>query len=191
MSTRAQGTWRRGLVRAATALVALACAFAPARAEAQGNCNYSGFGGNCVIGDNATYAINLTITRAVRLALSASSIALNAPMPDDYDAGFGQTAGPVLTVKANSTWSLSIRVTQATWTASPAPARANKPAAELRWGTSAAGPFTNFTTTAVTMQSGAASAGTIIPLHFRVAYAWLLDTPGNYSLPVQITLTSP
>lgn len=172
-----------------TALALLA--LAPAGAVAQGNCNYSGFGGNCVLGDNATYAINLTITRAVRLGLSSTNIALNAPMPDDYDAGFGQSVGPVITVKSNSSWSVSIRTTQTNWTASPAPARPNKPSSELRWGTSAGGPFTNFTTTAVTVQSGAASAGTVIPLHFRVVYAWLLDRPGTYSLPVQLTITSP
>lgn len=177
-------------VRILATVLALA-AIAPSGASAQGSCNYSGFGGNCVLGDNTTYAINLTITRAVRLALSASSIALDAPMPDDYDAGFGQTVGPVLTVKANSSWSVSIRTTQSTWTASPAPARPNKPASELRWATSPAGPFTNFTTTAVTVRTGTASAGTAIPLHFRVAYAWLLDRPGTYSIPVQVTVTSP
>jgi hypothetical protein len=171
--------------------IAMAMLLRPMEVRAQGSCTYNGFGGNCVLGDNATYAINLTITRAVRLALSTSNIALNPPMPDDYDAGFGYTAGPVLTVKSNSTWSLSIRVTQGTWTASPAPARANKPASELRWATSAAGPYSNFSTTAATVQSGPASAGTVIPLHLRVAYAWLLDTPGSYSLPVQVTITSP
>lgn len=183
----------RTLARAlllASAIIALM--LAPAMLRAQGSCTYGAFNGSCQLGDNTTYAINITVTRAVRLALSATSIALDAPMPADFDAGFGQTAGPQLTVKSNSTWSISIRSTQATWTASGPSARANKPTSDLRWATNPAGPFTNLSTTATTMQvSAAPSAGTVVPLHFRVAYAWTLDTPGTYSLPVQVTVTSP
>lgn len=182
-----------GTVRRVSLLAALVLAgvLRPAELRGQGNCTYDGFGGECTIGNNATYAINLTITRAVRLALSSTSIALDAPVPDDFDAGFGQTTGPTLTVRSNSTWSVSIRTTQNTWTASPPPARPNKPSAELRWGTLPAGTFTSISTSAATVQTGGASAGTVIPLYFRVTYNWLLDRPGSYSLPVQVTIASP
>jgi hypothetical protein len=171
--------------------VSMLIAVAPAGARAQGTCSVPNGAGNCVIADNATQAANITITRAVLMSLSASSVALASPVSADYIAGFGQTTGPSLTAKANTGWNVAIRATQATWTASPAPARANKPTADLQWGVAAAGPFNDLTTTNVTVQSGVATAGTVIPLYFRVKYAWTLDTPGTYSLPLQLTITAP
>lgn len=175
------------------ALAAVASAALPLAMKAQGTCEYNGTSGSCTVGGtSSTYSINLTITRAVRVALSGSSIALDPPVSDDFDAGFGQTVGPTLTVTSNSAWSISARVTQAQWTASPAPARANKPAADLRWSRFAGGLFADFTTANVTVENGAvATAGTVIPLYFRVRYDWLLDTPGDYSIPVQFTITAP
>jgi hypothetical protein len=163
----------------------------PHLAEAQGSCTRTG-NGNCTIGNNATYAINLTITRAVRMALSTTGIALDAPTANEFDATFGQTTGPTLTVKSNSAWTVSTRVTQATWSASLPPAWAAKPAANLQWsrlGTPLS--FTDFTTINATVLTGTATAGTVIQLYFRVKYSWLTDTPGTYSIPVQFTITSP
>lgn len=171
------------------AILAIVAAAAPT--QAQGSCTRTGRG-RCNVGNSATYAITITITRAARLELSSATVALATPTANEFDAGFGQTTGPTLTVKANAAYTVSIRSTQATWTASPAPARANKPLADLRWSNAAAGPFTAMTTTATTLRTGAAAtAGTAAPIYFRVQYSWLLDTPGTYSLPIQITVTSP
>lgn len=161
--------------------------------SAQGACSVDKrTGGTCTIGGTATHAITLTISRAVRLELSASSIPLAAATGADFDAGFGQTAGPTLTVKSNAPWALSVRATQATWTESGATARVGKPSADFLVGSSPLGPFLALTTTPVTLASGAAgTSGTVLPLTFRVAYAWLLDTPGSYTIPIQLTITSP
>ncbi len=161
-----------------------------ARLESQVSCAVN-WAANCVVGNSATIALNVTVTRAIRLSLGSSSVALNVPSATDYDAGFGQTAASTFEVKSNSAYSISIRTTQANWTASPAPARANKPSSELQWAVAVAGPFTNMTTTATTIATGAATASRVIPLQFRVRYNWLLDTPGTYSLPLQLTITSP
>jgi hypothetical protein len=160
-------------------------------AQGQGSCTRNGQG-TCVLGDDATHAVRITITRAIRLESTASSVTLAQPSGLDYDAGFGLTVGPVLTMKANSSWAVTLRATQPLWTASPAPARSDKPVGDLQWGLAAAGAFADLSTTAATIASGGAGTnGTPIPLHFRVKYAWLLDTPGSYSLPLQITVTSP
>lgn len=187
------GTQRRWpCVRRSLLLVILLVASGGPRAlEAQGQCNQNG-SGSCSIGGNVTYAINITVTSAIRLAMSTSNVALASPGAAEFDATFGQTTGPTLTMKANSSWSISIRTTQATWSASPAPARAAKPAAELQWSTLASGPFAPMTLTNATLRSGTgATVGTAIPLFFRVSYSWILDTPGTYTLPVQITVTAP
>lgn len=159
-------------------------------AAAQVSCSVN-WAANCVIGNSATIALNVTVTRAIRLSLGSSTLALDVPSAMDFDAGFGQTAAPTFEVKSNSAYSISLRTTQATWTASPAPARANKPSSELQWAVAVGGPFTNVSTTATTIATGAATASQVIPLQFRVRYNWLLDTPGTYSLPLQLTITSP
>lgn len=178
---------RRGLLGVASLLL-----FHTPALAAQGTCTVGGrTGGNCTIGGTATHAITLTISRAVRLELSASSVDLAAATGAQFDAGFGQTAGPTLTVKSNAPWALSVRATQATWTASGGTARLAKPSSDLLAANSPLGPFLALSTTPVTLASGAVGTSTVLPLTFRVAYAWLLDTPGDYSIPIQLTITSP
>lgn len=181
------GRWSGRTLLALMLLAALGRA-----AGAQGQCQEKADGDCAVGGKNSTFAAFITVTTAVRMSLSSAAVALNAPGGAEFEAGFGQTTGPSLTMRANQSWTVTIRAAQATWTASAPPARANKPASDLRWGTSGAGPFTGLTTTAVSLATGpTATAGTVIPLYFRVMYAWTLDTPGTYSLPLQLTITAP
>lgn len=178
--------------RVGRALLVLLLSGALGRAAgAQGQCNERA-DGDCSVGGNSTFAAFITVTAAVRMSLSSSSVALDAPGGAEFEAGFGQTTGPVLTMRANRSWSVTVRAAQTTWTASAPPARANKPASDLEWGTASSGPFTGLTTSAVSLSVGpTATAGTVIPLYFRVRYAWTLDTPGTYSLPIQLTVTAP
>jgi hypothetical protein len=172
--------------------------FASSAAGAQGTCTTSGAAAcTAPTPSNNTQAIELTITRAVRLSLSSTNIALLAATAGAFDTTYGTTTGPTLTVKANQGWNVTTRVTSASWAAavlggSGATPRANKPAADLLWATSAAGPFTAYSTTNVQMQSStSATAGTVLALYFRVNYSWVMDTPGLYSIPVQFTITAP
>ena len=139
--------------------------------------------------------VSMTAGRVVRLQMSAVSTPLTAPVPADFDAGFNATSGPTLTVSANASWTLSLRAVAATWTAtntSPgAPARTNKPAADLKWAKLSTGPFTALTTSDVTLFTGAATASSATTLYFQTLYNWTLDTPGNYSMAIVLTLTSP
>jgi hypothetical protein len=137
----------------------------------------------------------MTTTRVVRLQVSAGSTSLTAPTPTDFDAGFNATTGPTFTVSANAAWSLYVRASSAFWTAtntSPgAPARTTKPAADLQWSTASNGTFLGLTTTDATLVTGTATASTVTTLFLRTLYGWTLDTPGNYSLTVVLTLTAP
>jgi hypothetical protein len=127
--------------------------------------------------------------------MSAGSTALTAPTPADFDAGFNATSGPTLTISANASWTLSVRAAAATWTAtntSPgAPARTTKPAADLKWSTASNGSFVSLTTSDVNLITGSATASNATTLYFRTFYSWTLDTPGNYSMSIVLTLTSP
>jgi hypothetical protein len=140
-------------------------------------------------------SVSMTAGRVVRLQMSAGATSLTAPTPADFDAGFNATTGPTLTVSANAAWTLHIRAAAATWTAantSPgAPARINKPAADLKWSTVSASGFAALTTSDASLVSGSATAGSATTLFFQTAYSWTLDTPGNYSMAIVLTLTSP
>lgn len=181
----------RRLARFGIALIAMVIGSSSQPGAAGAQCNASGAGGTC----NQTGSVSMTAGRVVRLQMTAASTALTSPTPTDFDAGFNATTGPTLTVSSNAAWTLHIRSAAALWTAtntSPgAPARTTKPAADLRWSTAVAGTFTALTTTDVNLVTGAATASNATTLFLHTFYSWTLDTPGNYSLAVVLTLTSP
>jgi hypothetical protein len=154
-------------------------------------CTASGAPANCT----QLGSVSMTAGRVVRLQVSAGATPLTAPTPTDFDAGFNATTGPTFTVSANAPWTLSLRASSGFWTAtntSPgAPARATKPAADLKWSTASNGTFAALTTSDVTLVTGAATASSATNLFFQTLYNWTLDTPGIYSLTVVLTLTAP
>ena len=178
---------RRGLI--ATIATMLCAVVAPRISLAQ--CTANGAPANCGVPGS----VSMTAGRVVRLQMGAGSTALTAPTTSDFDAGFNSTTGPTLTVSANAGWTLHIRAASALWTAtntSPgAPARANKPASDLQWSLASGGGFAALTTTDANLISGTATANTAATLYFQTLYNWTLDTPGNYSLSIVLTLTSP
>jgi hypothetical protein len=154
-------------------------------------CEIGGSGSQC--DQQATVA--MTIGRVVQLQMSSTATALTDPTPAHFDAGFNSTTGPVLTVSANRPWTLRMRAATAVWgatnTSPGAPARTDKPAADLRWSKTLAGTYTAMTTTNVTLTNANATASNVTTLFYRTNYAWLLDTPGIYTLGIILTLTSP
>jgi uncharacterized protein YaiE (UPF0345 family) len=178
---RSVAAWKTGLVVLAIGL--------PLQVRAQ--CTASGSGGTC----NQPGSASMTAGRVVRLQVSAGSTALSTPTAADFDAGFNATTGPTFTVSANASWALQVRAASALWSASNtspgAPARTNKPAGDLRWSTSSGGAFAALSTTDASLFSGPATANSSTTLYFQTLYDWTLDTPGNYSLAIVITLTSP
>jgi len=170
-------------------LTAVAGAMTPATAGAQ--CTANGAPASCGVPGS----VSMTAGRVVRLQMTAGSTSLTAPTPAAFDAGFNATTGPTLTVSANAGWTLHIRAAAATWTAtntSPgAPARINKPASDLQWSTSSSGGFAALTASDASLVTGTAAASNATTLYFQTLYDWTLDTPGNYSLSIVLTLTSP
>lgn len=171
-------------------VVVLGLLVAPVSLAAQA-CTANGAPANC----NRTGSVTMTAGRVVLLQVSAGSTTLTPPTPADFDNGFNATTGPTLTVSANAAWTLHLRASTAVWTAtntSPgAPARTNKPAADLKWSKVSGGPFSALTTTDVNLVTGTATASSVTSLYFQTLYNWTLDTPGNYGLSVVLTLTSP
>ncbi len=168
----------------------VAVGLAPAHLAAQ-NCTATTPNGTCTASTTTT----MTAGTILQLSLSAGATVLTPPATATYDAGFVADNGPSATVKSNRAWTLRIAAGAATWTAANTTAgvtaRANKPAADLQWGTSPAGPFTGATVAGATLASGNATGGATTTLSFRTLYDWTLDTPGAYSLVVRLTLSAP
>lgn len=179
----------RRVSRAAIPFVALLLlAWRPA--TAQGTCTLIGQN-TCAVGGNATYGITVTVTVASRLTIPSTVVALAGPTSGSFDAGVGVAVSVPISVWSNTGWALTVRATNATWTAVPGTARQNKPAADLQWALAPGGPFVAMTTTSATVQSGVAVGGGVVSLHLRALYQWTLDRPGAYELPLQLTITAP
>jgi hypothetical protein len=159
--------------------------------DAHAQCSATGNGASC----DQPGSVTMTAGRVIRLQMTAGSTALTAPTTTDFDAGFNSTTGPTLTVSANAPWTLHLRSSSTFWTASNtspgAPARTTKPVGDLRWSTSSNGTFSALTNGDVTLVTGAATESDATTLYFQTLYNWALDTPGNYSLTVVLTLTAP
>lgn len=181
---------RPRMLKTALLAIALGAAMAPIKVDAQ-SCSNSGAPDNCSVPGS----VSMTAGRVVRLQMSDGSTALTAPTPADFDAGFNSTTGPTLTVSANAPWTLQIRASSPTWTASNtspgAPARVDKPAADLLWSVVSTGSFTPLSSVDANLVTGAATAGSPTTLYFQTLYDWTVDAPGNYSLAIVLTLTSP
>lgn len=163
-------------------------AWSPAVAQ---SCSAEGTPASCSVPGSLT----LNANSVVSLQMSATSTPLAAPTAADFTAGFNVSTGPTLTIAANVAWTLHIRSSSALWSAtnssSGAPARANKPAADLRWSTTSNGVFSPLSTVDANLATGAASGGNVRTVFFQTVYNWTLDTPGVYTLAVILTLTSP
>lgn len=174
-----------------TAILALVLGMATLSSSVQAQCNLNGAPDSCGVPGS----VSLTAGRVVRLQMSAGSTSLAAPTTADFDAGFNATTGPTLTVSANAPWTLHLRSTGAFWSAtntSPgAPARTDKPAGDLSWSTTSSGGFSALTTSDANLVAGPATASNATTLYFQTLYNWALDTPGNYSLSIVLTLTAP
>ena len=159
--------------------------------NANAQCSANGSPASC----GQAGSVSMTAGRVVRLQMSAGSTSLTAPTTSDFDAGFNSTTGPTLTVSANAAWTLHIRAASAIWTAtntaSGVAARINKPAADLKWSTSSGGVFTALSASDASLVNGSATASNATTLYFQTLYNWSVDTPGNYSLAIVLTLTSP
>jgi len=173
------------------AILVLVLGVSTMSSSVQAQCTASGAPDSCGVPGS----VSLTAGRVVRLQMSAGSTSLSAPTTADFDAGFNATTGPTLTVSANAPWTLHLRSTAAFWgatnTSPGAPAWANKPAGDLSWSTSSGGTFSALTTSDASLVAGPATASNATTLYFQTLYNWALDTPGNYSLSIVLTLTAP
>ena len=190
MSPERRGRARHVSRSGTVAFAALMSVLAATDAAAQGNCNVNKSGA-CQVGGTATFAMNLTISAVVRLTFPSASIALGTATSAEFAAGFGTAISVPVTVQANTGWAIAVSGPVSLWTASPVTARQNKPLGDLQWATAAGGPYSNLSGAPTAIRAGGATALTVFPLFLRSRYAFNLDFPGSYSLPLLFTITAP
>ena len=185
-----------GLVRFVIASLAIWAALAlstPAvAAQTVLTCSVSGQSGKCsptVTLDQPATMVNPAL---LQLSVSPTSSTYTAATTDMDQATGVATFTPVsLSVMANRSWTLQVNANFAFWTAS-AGAWGSKPASDLIWSLTPAGPTTSVTTTATTLTTGSAGPGSpTVLIYIRPVAHWLTDKPGNYSITVTFTMTTP
>jgi hypothetical protein len=144
---------------------------------------------NCTLATLASPA-TLTNPKTIQLAVSTTTTAATTTIAD-FDNSYISVTGPVVTVNANQAWTLLLSAAAATWTNVGTGSRANKPATDLKWATSAGGSFVSFSTTPTSFASGPATNSTVTSLFYRGVLDWTLDKPGVYTLGVTLTITTP
>jgi len=134
----------------------------------------------------ATVRINLPVTDLItRLHVSTAGSEFGTVGFDDLTAGWSQTEGPVLSIKSNRQFVVSIAA--ATVTFGPA----GKPSSDVSWAVTPGGPETSLTSGGATVLSLAAGGLASQPLFFRIAWNLEEDPPGLYLLDVMVTISAP
>ncbi len=159
----------------------------------QANAQCSGNAGSC----NTTNTASVTVNALVKLGMSGTTTSLTSPTADQVEVGaLIADAGPSFTVKANRSWTLNIKTSNATiWTYAGSFA-GTKPISDLTWSNAVAGTYANIGTSDAVFLSGAgatngAAAQAFFKTVWAAGFAQPSNAPGTYSLPVVFTLSAP
>jgi hypothetical protein len=159
----------------------------------QAGAQCSGNAGTC----NLTNTVTASVNNLVKLAMSSAATSLSSPTADQVEIGaLLADAGPSFTVKANRSWTLNIKTTNAsTWTYVGSNSGA-KPISDLTWSNALAGTYVGISSVDAPLTSGATATNGAAPqVFFKTVWAAGFtqpsNAPGSYSLPVVFTLSAP
>jgi hypothetical protein len=177
----------------ATRIILAAMVIGSAISVNQAGAQCSGNAGSC----NLTNTVTATVNNLVKLQMSSASTALSSPTADQVETGISLADnGPSFTIKANRSWTLNIKTTNASqWTYVGSNSGA-KPISDLTWSNAAAGTFVGISSADALFTSGAAATnGAAAQVYFKTVWAAGFtqpsNAPGSYSMPVVFTLSAP
>jgi hypothetical protein len=159
----------------------------------QAGAQCSGNAGSC----NTTNTASVSVNALVKLGMSSATTSLTSPTADQIEVGASiADGGPTFTIKANRSWTLNIKTTNAASWTYVGSLGGNKPVSDLTWSNAAAGTFVGISTTDAVFLSGAsATNGAAAQAFFKTVWAAGFtqpsNAPGTYSLPVVFTLSAP
>ncbi len=159
----------------------------------QANAQSCGGVGSC----NVTNTASVTVGALVKLIMSASTTSLTSPSADQVEAGaLLADAGPTFTIKANRSWTLNIKTTNASNWTYVGSFSGTKPISDLLWSNAVAGTYVVLSSSDAVFLSGASSTnGFAAQAFFKTVWAAGFtqpsNVPGTFSLPVVFTLSAP
>lgn len=177
----------------ATRFLLAAMVFGSAISVNQAGAQCSGNAGSC----NTTNTASVSVNALVKLGMGAATTSLTSPTADQVEVGATiANAGPSFTIKANRSWTLNIKTTNAASWTYVGTNGGNKPVSDLTWSNAVAGTFVGISTTDALFLSGAsATNGAAAQAFFRTVWAAGFtqpsNAPGTYSLPIVFTLSAP
>ena len=177
----------------ATRFLLAATVLGSALCVTQANAQCSGNAGGRLTVNTASATVNAL----VKLGMSAATTTLSSPTADQVEVGaLLADAGPTFTIKANRSWTLNIRTSNATSWTYVGTLGGNKPISDLTWSNAAAGTYVGISPSDALFLSGAAASnGTAAQAFFKTVWAagftQSSNAPGIYSLPVVFSLTAP
>lgn len=133
-----------------------------------------------------TNIVSVRVPTVLRLSLDGTPVVVarrGRTGPNDAN-------GPTAVVRSNGRWRLQVGAGSETWTPADDGARADKPARDLLWSTSAAGAYTSLSTTPTVAASGSSTGGTPVRFFFQTQFDQPADSTGTYTMVVRYTLTS-
>jgi hypothetical protein len=161
-------------------LPALGAMMAFAAAPAQAQCSVAPTGGSCTV----PHDLRANVNTVASLSIDQPSTTINVTAAD-FAAGSKNTIGPVLTVAANTAWTLSVHG-PANWTG---PTGTSKPVGDIGFvrpvGTLIVG------TSAASLANGNAGPATLTATSMVTTWSYATDRPGNYDITLTFTLTAP
>lgn len=159
----------------------------------QANAQCSSNAGSC----NTTNTASVVVNALVKLDMSSTTTSLTSPSVAQVEVGaLIADAGPTFTIKANRSWTLNVKTTNASlWTYAGALA-GTKPISDLTWSNAVAGSYVGIgSSDAVFLSGAAATNGLAAQAFFKTVWAAGFtqpsNVPGTYSLPIVFTLSAP
>lgn len=140
---------------------------------------------------SASVTITMTPAVVVSLGLSGSTTPLGAPTLADFTTGYRAATGPLVTVKSNTAYTVSISSSAATFGYTGSHPNPNKPRTDLTWSAVAGGPFTGLLGSGASFLTGTATNSTAATAYYRTLWNLAAAPPGDYSLTVQFTISAP
>ncbi len=186
--------------------VALALCVASTSAVAQASCGVRALGAGQTLSCTATTSASMTVVPVAQLVLTSASTniagAAGGVTVASYDAGLTTgivVLGPAFTVSSNK--GVNVTLVNARTFTSPAFKSADDVDISIAAGAGTCGstwttlsrlPVPSQQANPLSLMNSATGAGGVTnQLCFRVRWSWTVDGPGNYTLPLTISVTAP
>jgi hypothetical protein len=159
----------------------------------QANAQCSSNSGSC----NTTNTASVIVNALVKLGMGSTTTSLTSPTADQVEIGaLIADNGPTFTIKANRSWTLNIKTTNASLFTYVGALGGTKPMSDLTWSNALAGSYVGISSSDAVFLSGAgATNGLAAQAFFKTVWAAGFtqpsNVPGTYSLPIVFTLSAP